>query len=176
MREPIACGLLIACAALFPAQFAASEEPFRRIVPARGSPNQVGRATRAHGKSPIPRKQRAIVPSMNAPTRWPANVRPEWPLNSQPVWKGGKPAPVDPPMPVGNGVESFGEIVPAVTAEPDKSEAAPAEADQSAFLLPILMPSDYWKNPEIPFLGLTTNPFPPWSIINPDQTFMSATN
>ena len=167
MREPIACGLLIACAALFPAQFAASEEPFRRIVPARGSPTQVDRATRAHGKSPIPREYRTNVPSVNAPTRWPAVVRPERPLYSQPEWKGGKPAPVDPPMPVGHGVESAGEVAITDTADSGKSHATPAEANQDAYLLPVLV-WGYWSDiPDSPLTGLTTNPFPWWVNVDP---------
>lgn len=171
MREPLACGLLIACAAIFPSQNAAGEEPSRRIVSAYGSPNTVGRATRARGNAAIRPKRRANVPSMNAPTWPPANVRPARPLNTQPAMKGGQSAPVDPPVPVGHGVESFGEIAIDVSADSDKSDATPMEADQDAFLLPVWSPG-FWAMPPG---GLTRYLFPPRAFVDPDQILMGAT-
>lgn len=168
MRESIACGLLIACAALFPSQNAAGEEPSRRIVPARRSPQTVGQGTGAHGKPPIRQKQRAHVSSRNAPTRSPANVRPERPSKSQPEWKGGFTAPVDPPTSVARGVESSGEIAPAVTTEPETSDETPVEADQGAFLLPVWSPG-FWAMPPG---GLTRYLFPSRDFVNPDETLV----
>ncbi len=172
MREPIACGLLIACAAVFPSQNAACEEPSHRIMPTRGSPNTVGRATGARYNPPNPPKCRTHVPTLKAPTRSPANVRPERPSNTRPTMKDGTSAPVDPPVPVGHGVESVGEVAITVTAEPDKSDATPVEADRSAFLLPTWSPG-FWAMPPG---GLTRYLFPSRQFVNPDQAFMSATN
>jgi hypothetical protein len=167
MREPIACGLLIACAAVFPSQNAAGEEPSRRIVPARGLPNTVGRATGARYNPPNSPERRANSLSMTALTRSPANARPEWPSKSQPESKGGKSAPVDPPVRVGHGVESAGEVAITDTADSGKSHATPAEANQDAYLLPVLV-WGYWSDiPDSPLTGLTTNPFPWWVNVDP---------
>jgi hypothetical protein len=170
MREPIACGLLIACAALFPSQNAAGEEPSRRIVPARGSPNTVGRATRARGNASIPPKRRANVPSLNTPTRSPANVRPVPPLNTQPARMGGNPVDAELPRIGGQTVDSLDEIAITVTVDSDKSDVTPVKADQCAFLLPVWSPG-FWAMPPG---GLTRYLFPSRNFVNPDQTLIDA--
>ena len=62
MRRPIVCASLIACTALFPPQYAASEEPAGMILPAPESPNTGGWTTRAQDNPSIPTQ-----PSVNAP-------------------------------------------------------------------------------------------------------------
>jgi hypothetical protein len=166
MREPIACGLLIACAALFPSQFAASEEPSRRIVPARGSPNHVGRATGARYNPPNPPKRNVRVPSIRVPSQPPPIVGPERPSNAQPASMGGNPVDVKLPRIGGPTVDSLDEIAITVTANTKKSDVTPVKADHSAFLLPVWHPG-IWAMPPG---GLTRYLIPSQSFVNPDQT------
>jgi hypothetical protein len=166
VRGPIVFASLIACTALFPPQYAASDEPAGRIVRAPESPNTIGRTTRAYDDPSIPTKPSVNVPPMRAPRQQPANLRPEPARNVEVTRNSGNPVDTEPPLIGGHTVDSLGEIAITVTADSGGCDTNLAEVDEGAFLWPT-WDRGFWLMPPG---GLTRYLIPARGLINPDET------